>query len=56
MTQEDYQLYTFFKPEPAPGTQVKEQPPVYVGSGEDACLEIYQQLTEKKEGYEILHS
>jgi hypothetical protein len=56
MTQEDYQLYTFFKPEPAPKTQVKEQLPVYIGSGEDACLETYQQLVEKKEAHAVFYS
>lgn len=44
MTLEDYQLYKFIEPK-----KPETEKPVYVGSGEDVCLETLRQLTSREE-------
>ncbi len=51
MTQDEYQLYTFFKP-----PEKVEEKLVYIGSGEDFEMELAQQHAPVREAQDVLHS
>lgn len=50
MTQNEYELYQMFQQKPHETEKL-----IYVGSGEDVCLEMFNQ-TKEKEQYEAIQS